>query len=502
MAVWYLGNDDEITDAVARLRAATDEHVVFVVPPGSRIATGRINFKLLAREAESRAIAMAVASSDEQVRALATSAGVLAAATPDAAEAALERGDAPPPVVDDSEPMAAAVSRTAAPTGTRMQIGRRVGVATVAVLGLALIGGYAALETLPTAEITLAPRTAQLGPLEVPVVALPDVEEVDIEAGQVPAVALSIPLSLDGIFEASGTDSVETRSAGEVLFSSPSQEFDQEIVAGTRVHTPAGIGFQTTEAVTLPRTTASGATSEVTAPVEAVAPGSDGNVPSGAISVVPSLESQGVSVTNLDPTTGGRIEQTAVVTAQDYDAAAVDLQNRLTGALAAYLRDPDNLPEGLVLFAETATRGTLTLEPSPEQLIGARVDAFDLNGRVDASVLAVDPNDIESVIAARLGDAVPTGMATLTDSVVIEVGEGSVDGPRIRFSGLAEAQVFPVLDMDSMVSDIAGMPISEARAILEEVGSTTVNVWPEFVSDLPDDRARIRLDILEPSTTE
>ena len=32
MSVWYLELDDEITDAVARLRAAKDERVVFVVP--------------------------------------------------------------------------------------------------------------------------------------------------------------------------------------------------------------------------------------------------------------------------------------------------------------------------------------------------------------------------------------------------------------------------------------------------------------------------------------
>ena len=68
MTTWYLDNEDEITDAVARLRQADSETVIFVVPPGSRIATGRINFKLLAREAESRDLRMAVASPDEQVR--------------------------------------------------------------------------------------------------------------------------------------------------------------------------------------------------------------------------------------------------------------------------------------------------------------------------------------------------------------------------------------------------------------------------------------------------
>ena len=56
VAVWYLDSENEITDAVARLRGATDERVVFVVPPGSRIATGRINFKLLSREAEARGL--------------------------------------------------------------------------------------------------------------------------------------------------------------------------------------------------------------------------------------------------------------------------------------------------------------------------------------------------------------------------------------------------------------------------------------------------------------
>ena len=57
MTIWYLDNDDEITDAVARLRGTDAEQVVFVVPPGSRIATGRINFKLLAREAAARDLA-------------------------------------------------------------------------------------------------------------------------------------------------------------------------------------------------------------------------------------------------------------------------------------------------------------------------------------------------------------------------------------------------------------------------------------------------------------
>ena len=89
MSVCYLEVDDEITDAVARLRAARDGRVVVVLPPGSRIGTSRINFRLLAREAEGRGIAIALVSGDPGVRALAVSAGMPVHGTVAEAEAAL-----------------------------------------------------------------------------------------------------------------------------------------------------------------------------------------------------------------------------------------------------------------------------------------------------------------------------------------------------------------------------------------------------------------------------
>ena len=50
----YLDVDDEITSAAARIRAAEAESVTLVLPFGSRLATSRINFRLLAREATER----------------------------------------------------------------------------------------------------------------------------------------------------------------------------------------------------------------------------------------------------------------------------------------------------------------------------------------------------------------------------------------------------------------------------------------------------------------
>ena len=89
------------------------------------------------------------------------------------------------------------------------------------------------------------------------------------------------------------------------------------------------------------------------------------------------------------------------------------------------------------------------------------------------------------------------------------VGGGSVVGNAlldrfddVAFEGTAEAVVYPVVDGGALAAEIAGLPIPEAQAILEAVGQSTVNVWPGFVTDVPSDLDRIRLEVLEPSTPE
>ena len=89
MTICYLDPEDEITGAVARIRAVEDRAAILVLPPGSRIATSRINFRLLGREAEQAGIDLVAVSDEPGVRALAISAGVPAYDSVAAAEAGL-----------------------------------------------------------------------------------------------------------------------------------------------------------------------------------------------------------------------------------------------------------------------------------------------------------------------------------------------------------------------------------------------------------------------------
>lgn len=72
----YLDVDDEITSAAARVRSVAGRRVALVLPYDSRVATSRINFRLLSRDALINEKQLAVVAGDSATRALAASAGL------------------------------------------------------------------------------------------------------------------------------------------------------------------------------------------------------------------------------------------------------------------------------------------------------------------------------------------------------------------------------------------------------------------------------------------
>src|SRR4249919_2248735 len=72
----YLEVDDEITSAAARIRSSEATRLAVVLPYGSRVATSRINFRLLSRDALTHEKRLSIVSGDPATRALAASAGL------------------------------------------------------------------------------------------------------------------------------------------------------------------------------------------------------------------------------------------------------------------------------------------------------------------------------------------------------------------------------------------------------------------------------------------
>jgi len=428
----YLDTEDEITTAAARIRTAPDARVGMVVPFGSRVATARINFRLLAREAHDAGRRLDIVAPDASARALAASAGLAVFSSVGEYEAALAAGDdsAPEPEVAPARPPGkskgargaaaaagvagtAAASRTAAhpeqlplldepptqksgpiaapsrsgaamgpvlhdtpetPSSARRRSRRGPVIFLVLVLAIVLGFGGAAAVMLPSADITITPVMETVTPVSLTVRADTNATEVDPVGLVIPATAVDVPLTAQGDFPVTGTNVVQTSASGQVTFDSINTVNAMPIPRGTRVATSDGVGFVTTASVIVPRATVSGnsiAHGRVSVGIVAASAGPKGNVDAGAIDQVPSsLAAQQISASNGSATSGGARTETPKIVAADVTAATEQLGKDLTGQIAGAVADPTIAPAGTTLYPDTAKLGEITYTPDTAGLEG------------------------------------------------------------------------------------------------------------------------------------
>ncbi len=152
--ILYLDIDDEITTAAARVRGAEGTRVAIVLPNGSRVATSRINFRLLARDATLNSKRLSIVSGDAATRALAASAGLPIFASVAEYEAALE-SERDAKGAQATEP---AESADAADTGG---VVGATAVAGAAAAGAAAVEGAARVTGAPEPEKAPSVRSAR-----------------------------------------------------------------------------------------------------------------------------------------------------------------------------------------------------------------------------------------------------------------------------------------------------------------------------------------------------
>jgi hypothetical protein len=376
--------------------------------------------------------------------------------------------------------------------------GWAVRIAAIALL----VGGlaYGAYLYLPTATVSLTPTTQRFGPLTVTITADPNVAVADSKSGKVPAEHVPLPLAASGTFPGTGSEVTQARAQGAVMFRSKNTVTQVIVPQGTVLSTPDGIEFETLEAAVLPKANFdTGEPGTATVPIRAVRPGTSGNVDAGTITEVPtSLSDQQVVASNDTSTSGGRRDVTTVVTREDYDAAVAALTAQLETDLAAALADPVNTPRGLTLYPETAALGRLSMSAAAGDVVGTKVDSFDLSVESQAIVLAVDEALIASVAGDQLEDAAPIGVRVFPETITTRLSPGVVKGNLIAYEVVAEARQYTPVDAGRLEESIRGKTLSEARSILEPFGTVVLTVWPDFIPTVPDDARRINLTVENP----
>src|SRR4051794_16435759 len=561
----YLEVDDEITSAASRIRSAEHERLALVLPHGSRVATSRINFRLLSRDAIEHDKRLAIVSADAATRALAASAGLPvfasvaeyegaeagAAATGSAASAGLAgsavippaaREHRPAPTADANvgaavgvaalagadptstirAPVAREITREPTPrpdtsargggsppvpvtTGTASRAGGGSRIRTPwliggAILALALlVGGVGAYVLLPSARIVVTPRPEAITPVHLTVVADPNAATPGGDPPVVPAEQISIPVSVNDSFAATGKRVELTKATGTVRFENRDPTSTNRVPSGSIVSTPGGVRFRTLVTITVPRAELVGLTifpARASVKVTAVEGGPDGNVDAGAITVVPRGESSlFLKVTNPEPTTGGRSETFTRVTQEDVDGAMASLNSSLQEAFRESMADPAKAPAGSTVFPATGVLGQATPTVAPETLVGQEVRSFDLGLAATGTVVAADSAPVTAIAEAAVREAIDPGHELVAGSVDVAVGDAIVVGQTVSFPVTITADQIAILDPAALEAMILGKPIDEARAILAPYGEVEIAVSPDWSGSIPTFDSRVDLTI-------
>jgi len=551
----YLEVDDEITSAASRIRAAGQDRLAVVLPYGSRVATSRINFRLLSRDAMEHDKRLTIVSADPATRALAASAGLpvfgsvaeYEASLTDVREASLPplavahpvARDEPRPVAPDGTPglAAAAVASDAGQT-VRAPVPREVtrppeprpdppwsgggggagpGPVTppagraggrirtpwligAAILGLALlVGGVGAYILLPSAIIVVTPRPEPITPVHLTVVADPNATAPGGTPPVVPASRISIPVSVNDTFPATGKRVQLTNATGSVRFENRDPTSSNRIVSGSIVSTPSGIRFRTLVTIDVPRADLVGLQifpARTSVNVTAVDGGPNGNVDAGTIVIVPRGESSlFLKVTNPDPTTGGRSDEFTRVTQADVTAAMATLDASLQEAFRVAMADPSKAPAGTTVFSATGALGPTTPTVPPESLVGQEVPTFALGLSATGTVVAADSAPVTAIAQAAVQQAVDPGHQLVPGSVQIQVGDAIVVGQTVSFPVTVTAQQIAILDPAELEKMVLGKSVDEAKAILAPYGEVKISVSPDWSGSIPSFESRVDLTI-------
>jgi hypothetical protein len=271
--------------------------------------------------------------------------------------------------------------------------------------------------------------------------------------------------------------------------------------AGTTVATETGVEFAFAETVTVPAADpATGRPGAATGTVQAVQPGSGGNVGTGEIG---GRLPNGVYYSNrMQPAAGGSDKEFPVVAQEDLDAL------RAAASSAA--------PQ---LVAETVARD----QPGEEILLSSvtvsgQDDAFDhepgddaaeisLRSTLTVAVLTFDGEaaraDYEEMLADRLGADAPEGFAVSPEDIVFEGPTETEESDRgFRLEVKAQADAIALLDdaeRAALADELAGASADDAEAILAqrpEIADFRVDYHPAWLPDqMPNNAGRIQFEI-------
>lgn len=360
---------------------------------------------------------------------------------------------------------------------------------------LLVAGVVAGAVLLPSAQIAVTPRSEPIPPQAYEVV----VTDPERLTGTVEATAAVTP---------TGSYAIQEAATGTVVFLNWTF-FPVDVPAGSFV--AAGEqAFATQADITVPRgrLTGSGTIEAGTEGVAVVAAvvGPAANVAAEAINTVVSPEIDARlrgfpenperRVTNPEPTTGGVDTSGTEFLQADVDAAVAALREDLHAAAAAAFPEGDE--EALVVQPPEA--GEPTIEGT-DGIVGTRdQETAEISGSLGWVAYRVDTDVVRERAEAQFLDdptVLPDGHQLLPDATAVTLGPARLDGETVVVEARVGGASAPELDPDVVRARVIGHTPEEAQLALADLGAAHVDLWPGWVTTVPELEWRVEVRIAE-----
>ncbi|HEY8819165.1 MAG TPA: baseplate J/gp47 family protein, partial [Candidatus Limnocylindrales bacterium] len=343
------------------------------------------------------------------------------------------------------------------------------------------------------------PRQEPLGPVQMVITADTTATQADANARVIPASQVSVPVSVNDTFQATGKRVQLSNATGTVRFENLDPTASNRIASGSIVRTPSGIRFRTAVTVTVPAAALVGFQifpSRASVKVTAVDGGTDGNVDANTIVVVPNGENPVfLKVTNPNPTIGGTSQEFARITQADVDGAMTALDTSLHEAFTEALAKPSLVSGGATVFPATGTLGTTKPTLDPATLVGQEIATFDLGLSATGTVITADTTPINGIADTQLRAAVKPDHELVAGSAGITVGGAVVTGQTVTFPVSATAKQVALLDPGTLKAKVLGKSVADAKAILSLYGDVRLTVSPDWTGSVPSFESRVDLTV-------
>lgn len=217
-----------------------------------------------------------------------------------------------------------------------------------------------------------------------------------------------------------------------------------------------------------------------------------------------------------EPMGGGQTNVIKFITEEDIVAATEKLDRALRGEAEKTLqaeidrRNRDNNLELELLTGDLAINFGESRITIPDNLVGQRLDEFEIFGEIDASGVAYNENEFLNILKAELNanKNPQKRLVTInTDSITSKIFEVDEASQKIRITasikGLQEYDILPDREngarlIEKIKSHILGMNIDDAEIFIQnlpEINKVEIQGWPFWAPTMPSVPENIKIII-------